>query len=123
MSSGKNSAYLNRIYSTIDSKLWQMRNELIKSAMNKKCLVFVARALKEWPGTVKYFTKKKRKQISDMLVETRWAVEEAGAIENQINEIIRLLLPPTVETVCIDIEELWMCSGGDEETKNKLQMT
>ena len=122
MASRKNDAYLVRTFEDIEQKMWNVYRPLRESvktqtisANNRKCLVFVDKAMKALPGAAPYFTKDKRKEISDWLVKAHGAVDGAEPIATELSDIVYLLLPPSANTVCIDIEELWMVSDGDEK--------
>jgi len=122
MASRKNDAYLVRTFEDIEQKMWNVYRPLRESvktqtisANNRKCLVFVDKAMKALPGAAPYFTKVLRKEILDWLVKARSAVEGAEPIATELSDIVRLLSPPGADTVFIDIEELWKVSEGDEK--------
>jgi hypothetical protein len=103
------------LYLDIEEKMENVRDELRRSGNNAECLARVLRALKFWPGTVKFFTQDKRRDIAAILNQAQETLGAEGTgIWQTIEEIIQLLVPPgTVVEAAAD-------HGGGTQSRNSI---
>ncbi len=119
------------LYADIAAKMENVRDELMRSGNNAECLARVLRALKFWPGTVKFFTQDKRREIAAILNQAQETLDAEGTgIWHQIEEIVQLLVPsePVRESLPAPAgrmpqgDETWR-EGGVEGIKRHADIT
>jgi hypothetical protein len=103
------------LYLDIEAKMGNVRNELRESGQHGECLALVQRALSVWPGAAKYFEQDMRRDIAAILRQAQETLDAEGTtIWQQIEEIIRLLLPPGT------VAEAEADHGGGTQSRNSI---